>query len=373
MVKLGFWNVRGLNNSAKQKEIKWFMHSNKVELFGLLETRVKSTSMNKVVPNVGSGWSFCTNICAHPGGRIWMLWNPDVVQVSAIECDSQSIHAYVTLPAKNVGFWLTMVYGFNSASDRNMLWDAQIRRRDYCRGPWIWCGDFNAIYAPENRLGAPIHLSEIKPFMDCLRGCGMKEMKATGSYYTWSNKHEAEARVYSKIDWVVQNDDGMLAFPDAVAHFLPEAVFDHCPCIMSLWETGGHRPRAFKYFDMWSLAAEFPLTVAQSWNKLVTGTLMYQLVSKLKYLKGPLKRLNSQRFSNVELEASQAKTQLTTIQELSQKNPANLNLLEEEKEAAQYYSLMTKARERFLRQKSKAQWGIEGDSNTAYFHCCIKA
>ncbi|KAL9242005.1 hypothetical protein vseg_016052 [Gypsophila vaccaria] len=85
MVKFGFWNVRGLNSLAKQKEIKWFMHSNKVELFGLLEIRVKSNSMNKVVPNVCSGWSFCTNTGAHPGGRIWMLWNLDVVQINAIE------------------------------------------------------------------------------------------------------------------------------------------------------------------------------------------------------------------------------------------------------------------------------------------------
>ncbi|KAL9235869.1 hypothetical protein vseg_010601 [Gypsophila vaccaria] len=250
MVKLGFWNVRGLNSLAKQKEIKWFMHSNKVEFFGLLETRVKSNSMNKVVPNVCSGWSFCTNIGAHLGGRIWMLWNPDVVQINAVECDSQSIHSYVTVVSKGIGFWLTLVYGFNSAYDRNSLWTAQLRRRDTCRGPWIWCGDFNAICASENRLGAPVHWEEIRPFLDCLRGCGMKEMKSTGSYYTWNNKQDSEARVYSKIDWVVQNDDGMLSFPDVVAHFLLEGVFDQCQCLISLWEAGGHRPRAFKYFNM---------------------------------------------------------------------------------------------------------------------------
>ncbi|KAL9224822.1 hypothetical protein vseg_000822 [Gypsophila vaccaria] len=373
MVKLGFWNVKGLNSSAKHKEIKLFMHSNKVELFGLLETRVKNTSMNKVVPNVCSGRSFCTNICAHPGGRIWMLWNPDTIQVDAIECDSQSIHSYVTVIANKTGFWFTLIYGLNSASDRALLWTAQLRRRDTCRGPWLWCGDFNAICSIKNRIGAPVQLSEIRPLLECLRNCGMQEMKATGSYFTWSNKQEAEDRVYSKIDWVFQNDDGMLAFPEANAHFLPEGVFDHCPCIMTLWESSYHRPKAFKYFNMWSLVDEFPTTVAQYWNQPVAGTLMFQLVSKLKILKGPLKKLNHQRFSNVEVEASHAKTQLTTVQELLQKDPSNLRLLEEEKEATQYYSLMAKARDSFLRQKSKAQWGIEGDSNSPYFHCCIKA
>ncbi|KAL9238972.1 hypothetical protein vseg_013335 [Gypsophila vaccaria] len=124
---------------------------------------------------------------------------------------------------------------------------------------------------------------------------------------------------------------------------------------------------------MWSMATEFPTTVAQTWNMEVEGTLMYKLVRKLKVLKGPLKRLNGHRFSNVELEASQAKNQLIKIQELIQKNPTDLKLFEEEKEAAQWYDLMAKARDSFLRQKAKAQWCADGDSNTAYFHYCIKA
>ncbi|KAL9224804.1 hypothetical protein vseg_000805 [Gypsophila vaccaria] len=130
--------------------------------------------MNKVVPNVCSGWSFCTNICAHPGGCIWMLWNPDTIQVDAIECDSQSIHSYVTVLANKTGFWFTLVYGLNSASDRALLWTTQLRRRDTCRGPWLWCGDFNAICSTKNRIGAPVQLSEIRPLLDCLRSCGMQ-------------------------------------------------------------------------------------------------------------------------------------------------------------------------------------------------------
>ncbi|KAL9227740.1 hypothetical protein vseg_003392 [Gypsophila vaccaria] len=262
MVRIGFWNVRGLNSLAKQKKIKWFLHSNKVELFGLLETRVKSNNMNKVVPNVCCGWSFCTNIYAHPGGRIWMLWNPAVVQLSAIECDPQSTHSYVTVLSKGTGFWLTMVYGFNSPTNITTLWAAQSRRRDNCRGSWIWCGDFNAVCSPKDKISAHVQLGEIKPFLDCLRGCGMKEMKSTGAYYTWTNKQEAEARVFSNIDWVVQNDDVMLYFRKAYAHFLPEGVFDHCPCLITLWDAGGHSPRAFKYFNMWSMATKFPTTVA---------------------------------------------------------------------------------------------------------------
>ncbi|WMV51587.1 hypothetical protein MTR67_044972 [Solanum verrucosum] len=41
MDKLGFWNVRGLNRADRQREVHLFMHTHKVSLFELLETKFK--------------------------------------------------------------------------------------------------------------------------------------------------------------------------------------------------------------------------------------------------------------------------------------------------------------------------------------------
>lgn len=41
MDKISFWKLRGLNMADKQREVHLFMHTNKVGLFGLLETKVK--------------------------------------------------------------------------------------------------------------------------------------------------------------------------------------------------------------------------------------------------------------------------------------------------------------------------------------------
>jgi len=41
------WNVRGINKPFKQKEIKNFLHKNKFEICGLLETRVKAEMFKK--------------------------------------------------------------------------------------------------------------------------------------------------------------------------------------------------------------------------------------------------------------------------------------------------------------------------------------
>lgn len=41
MDNIGFWNTRGLNKLAKQREVNPFMHYTRVDLFGLLETKIE--------------------------------------------------------------------------------------------------------------------------------------------------------------------------------------------------------------------------------------------------------------------------------------------------------------------------------------------
>ena len=46
------WNIRGLNGLDKQEDVKIFLHTNKIELAGLLETKVKLENMDAVASRV---------------------------------------------------------------------------------------------------------------------------------------------------------------------------------------------------------------------------------------------------------------------------------------------------------------------------------
>ncbi|KAL9242124.1 hypothetical protein vseg_016156 [Gypsophila vaccaria] len=188
MVNIGFWNVCGLNSLTKQKEINWFHRNNKVELFGLLETRVRSINMNKVLANFDMKWSICTNYSHHLGGRIWLLWNHLIFQVLCLETEIQAIHAKCQLNSDGRVVWLTMVYGFNKLAEREELWQSLYKRDSYGRVPWLWCGDFNSITSATDRIGSEVHLAEIRPFSDCISHCSMGDILSTGAYYTWNNK-----------------------------------------------------------------------------------------------------------------------------------------------------------------------------------------
>ncbi|XP_075106714.1 uncharacterized protein LOC142179615 [Nicotiana tabacum] len=55
MDKIGFWNIRGLNNSEKQKKVNLFMHNSQAGLFGLLETKVKRDKAERAALNLCNG------------------------------------------------------------------------------------------------------------------------------------------------------------------------------------------------------------------------------------------------------------------------------------------------------------------------------
>lgn len=76
MDKIGFWNSRGLNGVDKQKEMQIILYNSKISMFGFLETRIKRVKAKRAALNLCRGWSFTTDLGAHNGGRIWILWKP---------------------------------------------------------------------------------------------------------------------------------------------------------------------------------------------------------------------------------------------------------------------------------------------------------
>lgn len=76
MNSFGAWNIRGLNSSLKQKEVKHFIAINKLVLVGNLGTKVRDGEISKVSKSVfGDGiwnWNFVHNNNLNPRGCVWV-------------------------------------------------------------------------------------------------------------------------------------------------------------------------------------------------------------------------------------------------------------------------------------------------------------
>uniref|UniRef100_A0A803QE60 Reverse transcriptase domain-containing protein n=1 Tax=Cannabis sativa TaxID=3483 RepID=A0A803QE60_CANSA len=371
-VSVGFADRQGsagINDHGKQNQVKGMLHANKAGLVGLLETRVKASKLGVLYLNIFKGWCFTSNNAWHDGGRIVVAWNPSSFSVNILKCTSQLIHLQVaTLDGKS--FFATFVYAFNDIEGRKLLWN------DLCSlislEPWMVMGDFNDILFKEERIGKRVKYLEETEFINCVGSCMLEDVKYGGCLYTWNNKRQGNERICSKIDRVLANQKWLDSFSSAEVIFAAEELFDHTPAIISLSHEilGGKKP--FKYFKMWTAHPSYNGIVSGVWNQRIDGSKMYQIVTKLKQLKGAFKELNRQHFANIQNATDEAKKELLETQLKLQSDPLNSDLIATENAVRIKYGQLLKGLNSFLLQKSKVSWIKNGDDNTSIFHASIK-
>ncbi|XP_030478293.1 uncharacterized protein LOC115695363 [Cannabis sativa] len=125
-------------------------------------------------------------------------------------------------------------------------------------GSLVVLGDFNDILSNEERIAARVKFTSSKDFPNCLATCQLEDVKYGENFFTWSNKQQGKDRIYLKINRILANQAWIDEFPNAEALLLNERTIDHSPGLL----------------------------------KNIRGTLMYQVVSKLKGLKGIFKEIN---------------------------------------------------------------------------------
>ncbi|XP_074303188.1 uncharacterized protein LOC141637598 [Silene latifolia] len=287
--------------------------------------------------------------------------------------NAQLIQAKVFDKTRDCQFWFTLVYGFNKDKDRESLWESLISHGKRVDSRWMVCGDFNSLMHLNERIGgAEVQWHDVLPMKQMTVSCDLTELKTIGSFFTWNNKHENGSKVYSKIDRVLVNADWLNDFPDCFANFLPEGLFDHCPCVISFQEERERKGSPFKYFNMWSLVDDFLRVVETHWKKTVNGNPMFQVTQKLKTLKHSLKQLDRHNFSDIENITHVTEVALEGFQKKLRLDPLNQEICNAEYACSQELRFLKTACTQYLQQKSKENWMDEGDSNSAFFHASIK-
>ncbi|XP_074290425.1 uncharacterized protein LOC141617144 [Silene latifolia] len=297
------------------------------------------------------------------------IWQPSQFVVTVKYITDQLIHSSVYDKLRNITFHFTIVYGLNKDKERESLWEDLGLIRNGVTSAWMVCGDFNSLMHLDERVGGTtVSWNEVMPMRDMVAKCDLVELKTMGAFFTWNNKHEHSSKVYSKIDRVLIDDTWLQQFPDCFAHFLPEGLFDHCPCLIQFHTEEGRKGVPFKYFNMWSMLDSFKQMVSDHWDMAIQGTPMFQMIRKLKLLKPKLKMLNKENFSDIENITQVTELSLQEFQKKLRTDPLNEGLCASEAACAKELVFLKKARAQYLLQKSKEQWMEEGDENTAFYH-----
>jgi hypothetical protein len=75
-----YWNIRGLNDPVKHSAFRCLVQKHSVALFGLVETHV-AVNKDNVSRHLFQNWAYFFNYDHSNSGRIWLCWDPNVLNV----------------------------------------------------------------------------------------------------------------------------------------------------------------------------------------------------------------------------------------------------------------------------------------------------
>ncbi|GJV35267.1 putative RNA-directed DNA polymerase [Tanacetum coccineum] len=374
MISIASWNIRGLNRTPKQSEVRYVVYENQLSVCAILESHVDVSLLSKVCSKVFRSWDWTSNanLC-NKGCRIILGWDMNVVNIMVLAQTSQAMHVKVLNRANNESIFCSFIYAGNLPSERKHLWaDLEIHKNVVCGFPWILMGDFNVALNIEDYFSGPSCMNAaMNDFKTCVNKIEVMDINSTGLHYTWNQKPRSGGGVLKKLDRIMGNLKFVDTFPGAYGIFQPYIISDHSPAVLKIPTLCTNKPKPFKFFNFLTYKSKFNDIVAEQWLMSVDGYSMYRVVTKMKALKKPLRKL-LQSHGNLHDRVNSLRTELDEVQKALDRNPLDTNLRDEE---AAYVNAFNEAKideERFLKQKAKIEWLDVGDSNSSYFHKSVK-
>ncbi|GJX07985.1 RNA-directed DNA polymerase, eukaryota, reverse transcriptase zinc-binding domain protein [Tanacetum coccineum] len=334
MINIGSWNIRGLNFSPKQNEIRHIISENNLAICAILETHVDSSNLHKICPLVFRHWDWTSNgnLC-DKGTRIILRWNHNDVTV-----DNLMVHKHF------------------------------VRDR-----PWCLLGDFNsALYLVDKAAGVSSIDISMREFKECVDDIVVLDVQSSGLHFTWNQKPRGKDGVLKKIDRIMANFYFNDIFVGAHAIFKPYRISDHAPLVLCIPTNAKKNPKPIKFFNILTSHDRFRGVVADIWSIRVSGFAMFKVTQKLKQLKKPFRKLLYEN-GNLHANAARFRDELDRIQLALDVDPFNSSLREEEAIFVDAFNEALVLQEKFLKQKAKVDWLRDGDSNTTYFHKAVKS
>lgn len=198
MYNILIWNVRGLNIIAKQIKVRKIIQLHNIQLFGLLETRVKAPNLGRVYLNLCPQWCIFSNHVSHYNGRVLIAQLPEVFIVDILICTAKLMHCRIRIQSYKKSFLYTFIYAYNDEGGREELWSSLTSIADGCQEPQCVGRDFNSLLNLDERVGGlPVRSHDIFTMRNYTNLCKLEEVKAVGRFFTQTNKQEGERLEYS--------------------------------------------------------------------------------------------------------------------------------------------------------------------------------
>ncbi|KAK8948580.1 hypothetical protein KSP39_PZI006116 [Platanthera zijinensis] len=237
--------------------------------------------------------------------------------------------------------------------------------------PTIIGDNFNyTLRSKDKKGGHPFSYSlGAREMEDTLLANDLQELPFVGAHHTWCKNQPGDDRVLIRLDSMFLNSAGLALMPLASIRHLTRISSDHCPILLQLGSLNSNRrSRLFRFEDV---GLSYPMCsklVKRNWNRADLGSTAEVLKRKCPVLfgrffwtKNKLKDLGALK-SQLETEVGDLQVWEGSATGISEDE--NRTLISKAKELATTLGRL----EYWWKQRAKARWIKEGDTNTTYFH-----
>ena len=328
-----------------------------MSLIAILEPRQKGDKAEQMRRRLGFDEVAIIESVGFSGG-IWVFWEKEA-EFEVVEKHEQVLHGIIKRGTSNE-CGLSIIYGSPQVQRRRELWRQLERVDNFGVARWCFCGDFNATLNYDDRLSNARNVAPPdKWFREWVSDSCLKEIQAAGPKFTWARKG-----CYSKIDWVLMNEECLLKFPEASAVHLPKFKSDHCPILLRM--EGGRikirRRKEFRFFAPWVTHDDFNEVVKRSW---VESRNWHENVMSFV---GNVQEWNKEVFGNVNQRKRSLLRKLDSINRKFERLQFDSSIEGERENVWGQLEEVLAQEEIMWLQRSRCSWYNEGDKNTRYFH-----
>ncbi|CAJ2673212.1 unnamed protein product [Trifolium pratense] len=369
-MKIMSFNMRGWGNSAKRRRLSLLLKSGVYDMCLLQETKRISFDdcmIHNLWGHNDIEWVFKESRGLSSG--MLSVWNKDLFSFRySFSGDS---YLSVCVEWKNGLLYIINVYSPCNMSGKRKLWSDLINLK-LNNEPGEWClgGDFNSVTKVGERKGCngAAGQSERAEFSQFIDAFELVDLPLVCKKFTWFN---SDGSAMSWLDRFLLSE-GFIEKGNFTNQWVGDRdISDHCPIWLSCSNLNWG-PKPFKFNNCWLQHPDFFEFVKQTWENMdIQGKKAFVLKEKLRKMKDNLKVWNREVFGILDLNIDKTVKELNEVEEVLA-NGLNDPITTNPSELVTKFWEQLHFKENLIHQKSRTKWIQEGDSNTRYFHACIK-
>ncbi|XP_025636054.1 uncharacterized protein [Arachis hypogaea] len=238
------------------------------------------------------------------------------------------------------------IYASPVPSKREEAWRVLTDFSRNYSGPLLAIGDFNEILLSSEVKGGNFVSRRAERFGALLDECGLIDLGAHGSLYTWFRHMQGNRFISKRLDRAVATDAWCFRFPESYVENLARMHSDHCP-IMIRCQGNDRRVgvKPFRFQVAWSYQPSFLSVVRGAWDKGRPNP-----IRCLSQVRDDTLAFNRDVFGNIFKRKRELERRVASIQQRMKRVDA-LSLIQEERELQAEYSNLFMQEELFWYKK----------------------